>query len=74
MLYERIELIAKELKEARPKSMRDLLRDRRDTLLTVLDFLASFDYRRYRYRSQPCSDYFAGHPGGASLKVRKLKT
>ncbi|WEW59211.1 hypothetical protein PRK78_004680 [Emydomyces testavorans] len=32
VLYERIELIAKELKQAKPKSMADLLRDRRDTL------------------------------------------
>ncbi|PYI09528.1 hypothetical protein BO78DRAFT_30111 [Aspergillus sclerotiicarbonarius CBS 121057] len=32
VLYERGELIAKELRDARPKSMQDLLRDRRDTL------------------------------------------
>lgn len=32
VLYERIEIIAKELKDARPKSIHDLIRDRRDTL------------------------------------------
>ena len=32
VLYERIELLASELKAARPKSVRDLLYDRRDTL------------------------------------------
>ena len=32
VLYERIEIIFKELKDARPKSIHDLIRDRRDTL------------------------------------------
>ena len=32
VLYDRVELIANELKDARPKSFRGLLRDRRDTL------------------------------------------
>lgn len=32
ILYERIELIAKELKESRPNSLGNLIRDRRDTL------------------------------------------
>lgn len=32
VLYERVELLAKELNGAKPKSMGDLLRDRRDTL------------------------------------------
>lgn len=32
VLYERVELLAKELNGVRPKSVRDLLRDRRDTL------------------------------------------
>lgn len=32
VLYERVELLAKELNGARPTSMKDLLRDRRDTL------------------------------------------
>ena len=32
VLYERIEIISKELKDARPKSIHDLIRDRRDTL------------------------------------------
>lgn len=32
VLYDRIEIISKELKDARPKSIHDLIRDRRDTL------------------------------------------
>jgi hypothetical protein len=32
MLYERIELLSKELNGVKPKSMGDLLHDRRDTL------------------------------------------
>jgi hypothetical protein len=32
VLYERVQLLSKELNNAKPKSVRDLLRDRRETL------------------------------------------